>query len=131
MLLDLRVVLVDGGGLETLGVVDIHGLNVAVQLLLGALLVVTSPGDADADPVWHALDTLLPHLLVQLRVDADVGGTLFVWSLWLALSSSSLALCVCVRVYVMQSSSSKCPTLEVSDARVQGARSGRAGIAGL
>ena len=63
-------------GLETLGALDVDGLDVAVELLLGALLVVTSPGDADADSVGNALNTLLPDLLVQLGVDADIGGAL-------------------------------------------------------
>jgi len=68
--------LLDDNRLETLGVLDVDGLDVAVQLLLGALLVVTSPRDADAEPEWAALDTLLPDLLVQLGVDPDVGGAL-------------------------------------------------------
>lgn len=61
---------------EALGVLDIHGLNVAVQLLLGILLVVTSSRDSDAKSVGNALDTALPHLLVQLGVHANVGGAL-------------------------------------------------------
>jgi len=68
--------LLDNNGRETLGVLDVHGLHVAVELLLGALLVVTSPGDADAHSVWDTLNTLLPDLLVQLGVDADIGGAL-------------------------------------------------------
>lgn len=71
-----RHLLLDDNGRETLGVLDVDGLYVAVELLLGALLVVTSPGDADANSVWDALDTLLPDLLVQLGVDADIGGAL-------------------------------------------------------
>jgi len=55
-------------GRKTLGVLHVHGLHEAVELLLGALLVVTSPGDADAESVRDALDTLLPHLLVELGV---------------------------------------------------------------
>jgi hypothetical protein len=61
---------------QTLGVLDVDGLHIAVELLLGALLVVTPPGDADAEPVSNALDTLLPDLLVQLGVEADIGGAL-------------------------------------------------------
>jgi hypothetical protein len=68
--------LLDNNGRETLGVLDVHGLDVAVQLLLGALLVVTSPGDADAKSVWDTFDTLLPNLLVELGVDTDIGGAL-------------------------------------------------------
>lgn len=62
--------------METLGVLHVDGLDVAVELLLGALLVVTAAGDADAETVGNALDTLLPDLLVELGVDADIGGTL-------------------------------------------------------
>lgn len=69
--------LLDDDSLETLGVLDVDGLDVAVQLLLGALLVVTPPRDADAQPEGAALDALLPDLLVQLGVDPDVGGALF------------------------------------------------------
>lgn len=68
--------LLDDNRRETLGVLDVHGLNVAVELLLGALLVVTSARDADAESVWNTLDTLLPDLLVELGVDADIGGAL-------------------------------------------------------
>ena len=71
---DLRVL--DDGGLETLGVLDVDGLNVGVQLLLGALLVVTLARDADAQAVRDTLDTGLPHLLVELGVEADVLGAL-------------------------------------------------------
>lgn len=61
---------------EALGVLDVHGLDVAVQLLLGTLLVVSSSGNSHADSVVDTLDTLLPDLLVELRVDANIGGTL-------------------------------------------------------
>lgn len=73
--LALRLLL-DDNRRETLGVLDVHGLNVAVELLLGALLIVTSARDADAESVWNTLDTLLPDLLVELGVDADIGGAL-------------------------------------------------------
>ncbi len=62
--------------METLGVLDVDGLHVAVQLLLGTLLVVSPAGDADTDAVGNALDTLLPDLLVELGVDTDIGGAL-------------------------------------------------------
>lgn len=68
--------LLNDNGVETLGVLHVDGLDVAVELLLGALLVVTAAGDADAETVGNALDTLLPDLLVELGVDADIGGTL-------------------------------------------------------
>lgn len=62
--------------MQTLGVLDVDGLDEAVQLLLGVLLVVSPPRDADAESVGNALDTGLPHLLVQLGVQADIGGAL-------------------------------------------------------
>lgn len=71
-----RKLLLNDNGLHALGVLDVDGLYVAVELLFGTLLVVTSPGDADAKSVRNALDTLLPDLLVQLGVEADIGGAL-------------------------------------------------------
>jgi hypothetical protein len=71
-----NLVVLDNGGLETLGVGDVDGLDVGVKLLLGVLLVVTLTGDADAKAVRHTLNAALPDLLVQLGVEADVGGTL-------------------------------------------------------
>lgn len=68
--------LVNRGREEALGVVDVHRLHVAVQLLLGALLVVTLPGNPHAESVGNALDAALPDLLVELGVEADVRGTL-------------------------------------------------------
>lgn len=68
--------LLDNDRVEALGVLDVDSLDVAVELLLGALLVVTSSGNADAQSVGDALDTVLPDLLVQGGVDADIGGTL-------------------------------------------------------
>lgn len=70
----LRVL--DDGGLETLGVLDVDGLDVRVQLLLGALLVVTLTRDADTEAERDTLDARLPHLLVELGVEADVLGAL-------------------------------------------------------
>ena len=64
------------GGVETLGVLDVDGLDVGVELLLGALLVVTLTANADTEAEWDTLDARLPHLLVQLWVEADVGGAL-------------------------------------------------------
>ena len=71
----LRVL--NNGGLQTLGVLDVDGLDVRVQLLLGALLVVSLTGDADTQAERNALDTGFPHLLVKLGVEADVLGALF------------------------------------------------------
>ena len=64
--------------LETLGLplLDIDGLDIAVELLLGAFLVVAFSADADTQAKRHALDAGFPDLLVQLRVQADVVGAL-------------------------------------------------------
>lgn len=64
--------------METLGVLDVDGLDVGVETLLGVLLVVTLAGDADTETEGNALDTGFPDLLVQLGVDADILGALFV-----------------------------------------------------
>jgi hypothetical protein len=61
---------------QTLGVLDVDGLDVRVQLLLGALLVVTLTGDANTEAVWDTLDAGFPDLLVELGVEADVLGAL-------------------------------------------------------
>ena len=63
-------------GVQTLGVLDVDGLDVGVELLLGAILVVTLTRDADTEAERNALDAGLPDLLVQLGVEADVGGAL-------------------------------------------------------
>jgi hypothetical protein len=55
---------------------DIDSLDVAVQLLLGALLVVSLPADAHTQSEWNAFDAALPDLLVQLRVETDVARSL-------------------------------------------------------
>lgn len=75
--LPLRVL--NDHGLQALGLalLDVDGLHVAVQLLLGALLVVTLAADAHAQAERHTLDARLPDFLVQLRVEADVAGSLY------------------------------------------------------
>src|SRR5271168_2266717 len=55
---------------------DIDSLDVAVQLLLGAFLVVSLSADAHAQSEGNAFDTALPDLLVQLWVETDVAGSL-------------------------------------------------------
>lgn len=72
----IHLSVLNDGGLETLGVGDVDGLDVGVKLLLGVLLVVTLTRDADAKAEGDTLDAALPDLLVQLGVEADVGGTL-------------------------------------------------------
>jgi hypothetical protein len=71
-----NLVVLDNGGLEALGVGDVDGLDVGVKLLLGVLLIVTLTRDADTETEGDTLDAALPDLLVQLGVEADVGGTL-------------------------------------------------------
>lgn len=68
----MRLLLLNNGGLQTLRVLDVHSLHVGVKLLLGALLVITLTADAHAEAERNALDTGLPDLLVQLRVETDV-----------------------------------------------------------
>ena len=63
-------------GVKTLGVLDVDGLDVGVELLLGALLVVTLARDADTEAERNTLNTTLPDLLVQLGVEADVASAL-------------------------------------------------------
>jgi len=70
----IRLCVLDNGGLETLGVLDVDGLDVGVELLLGALLIVTLARDADTEAERNTLDTTLPDLLVQLGVEADVAS---------------------------------------------------------
>jgi hypothetical protein len=50
--------------LETLRILDIHRLNVAIQLLRRTFLVVTLSRDSDSESEWTTLDTSLPDLLV-------------------------------------------------------------------
>ena len=69
--------ILDKDGLETLGVLDVDSLDIGVELLLGALLVVTLTGDADTETEGNALDAGFPDLLVELGVEADVGSALF------------------------------------------------------
>lgn len=66
--------------MQTLGVLNVDSLDVRVQLLLGALLVVTLTANADTETERNALDAGLPDLLVELGVEADVFGTLQVIS---------------------------------------------------
>lgn len=39
-------------------------------------LVISLPRDTDTESVWNTLNTSLPHLLVQLRIETDIDGTL-------------------------------------------------------
>ncbi|KAA8574956.1 hypothetical protein EYC84_004186 [Monilinia fructicola] len=68
--------ILDNNSVEALWVLDIDGLDVTVQLLLGTLLVVTLSRDSYAKSEWNTLDTSFPNLLVQLGVETNIGGTL-------------------------------------------------------
>ena len=74
--LSLLLVLLNLDGLETLGVLDVDGLDVAVKALLGTLLVVTATRDADAEAERNTADTVLPDLGVEQGVKADILGSL-------------------------------------------------------
>lgn len=73
---DLRLSGTYDGGVESLGVLDVDGLNVGKETVLGTLLVVTLTADADTESVRDTLDSLLPDLLVELGVETDVLGSL-------------------------------------------------------
>lgn len=62
----LRVL--DNLGVQTLGVLDVDSLDIGVELLLGALLIVTLTADADTEAERNALDSGFPDLLVELGV---------------------------------------------------------------
>lgn len=76
ILVHLNLLVVNNGGVQTLGVLDVDGLHVGVQLLLGILLVVTLTRDAHTQTEGNTLDTGFPDLLVQLGVETDVLGAL-------------------------------------------------------
>lgn len=76
-ILSSHLSILNDGGLEALGVLDVDSLDVRVELLLGTLLVITLTADADTESEWDTLDTGFPDLLVQLGVEADVLGALF------------------------------------------------------
>jgi hypothetical protein len=70
--------------MQALRILDIHPLDVAVELLLRTLLVVALAGDANAYSERDALNAGLPDFLVELRVDADVLGALPRLVRWMA-----------------------------------------------
>lgn len=75
--------ILDNDRLQSLALflLDVHGLHVAVQLLLGTLLVVALPRDAYPESIGDAFDAGFPDFLVELWVETDVGGALWVWVL--------------------------------------------------
>lgn len=64
------------GSLQTLCVFYVDGLYVAVQPLLGTLLVVSLSRDPHAESVRDTLDSCLPDLLVELRIQTNIGRAL-------------------------------------------------------
>lgn len=76
----LRILNNDGLQALDLLLLDIHGLHVAVQLLLGAFLVVTFSADPHAEAEGDALDPGFPDLFVELGVESDVAGSLMLKS---------------------------------------------------
>ena len=61
---------------QSLRVFNIHRLHVAVQLLFRTFLVISLSRYPHAQSVRYTFDTCLPDLLVELRVQADVFGSL-------------------------------------------------------
>ena len=62
--------------LQTLRVLNVYGLDIAIQLMRSTLLVVSLSRDSDTQSVRNTLDTSLPDLLVQLRIETNVGCAL-------------------------------------------------------
>lgn len=62
----------DRDGVKTLGRLAGDVRDVAVELLLCALLVVSLSCDSESHSVWDVLDSHLPDLLVELWVETDV-----------------------------------------------------------
>ena len=61
---------------QSLRILHVHCLHIAVQLLFRTLLIISLSRYPHAQSVWHTLDTRLPDFLVELRVKADVFGSL-------------------------------------------------------
>lgn len=73
---DHHLSILNQSSLQSLCVLNIDGLDVAVQTLGSTLLIITLSRDADAESVWNALDACLPDLLVQLGIETNIGGAL-------------------------------------------------------
>lgn len=74
LITDLSLVF-DDNGLQTLVGWDGDWLDKSEHGLLSGLLVVSLSGDSQSHFVLDTLDTSLPQVCVQLRVQSDVGGT--------------------------------------------------------
>jgi hypothetical protein len=71
-----RLCILNNSRLETLGILDIHRLNVAIQALCCTFLIVSLSRDSDPESERNTLDTSLPDLLVQLGIETNVGCAL-------------------------------------------------------
>jgi len=69
--------ILNNNGSQALRILHINRLDVAVKLLLRALLIISLSRYSDSQSVWHALDPGFPDLLIELGVEADVFGALF------------------------------------------------------
>ena len=69
----VTVILLDPLGLEVLEGVDVLPLDKGIQSGLGSVVWVALACEPDADTPGRVTDTLGPHKLVQVVVDADVG----------------------------------------------------------
>ncbi len=65
----------------------IHRLNIAVQLLLRTLLVISLSRNSDTQSVRYAFDAGFPDFLVQLWVKTDVNCSLY--EAWFAVRGGS------------------------------------------
>lgn len=68
--------ILDNDSRQALGILHVDSLHVAVELFLGILFVVPSSGNPHTEPVGDTLDAALPDLLVELRIQTNVRGTL-------------------------------------------------------
>ena len=63
-------------GSQSLRILHVHRLHVTVQLLFRTFLIISLSRYPHTQSVWHTFDTRLPNFFVELRVEADVLGTL-------------------------------------------------------
>ena len=66
----------DHNSRQSLRVLHVHCLHVAIKLLFRTFLIVSLSRYSHAQSVWYTFDTCLPHFLVELRIKADVFGSL-------------------------------------------------------
>ena len=61
---------------QALGILYVDCLHIAVQLLLGTLLIITLPRYPHPQPERHTLDTGFPYFFVELRIETNILGSL-------------------------------------------------------